>query len=45
MSIEERVEKLEKLVHLILDQMNLIKEDGTAKNPSEHFKPYLREDQ
>ncbi len=45
MSIEERLERLEKLVNLILEQMNLVKEDGSVKNPSEHFKPYMRDEQ
>jgi hypothetical protein len=44
MSIEERLERLEKIVNLILDQMNMRKEDGEVKNPSEHFKPYMRDD-
>lgn len=44
MSVEERLERLEKIVNLILDQMNMLKEDGEVKNPSEHFKPFLREE-
>lgn len=43
MSLEDRVEKLEKLVNMILDNMSMRTKDREAKNPSEHFKPFLRE--
>lgn len=45
MSIEERLERLEKIVNMILEQMHMLKDDGEVKNPSEHFKPYMRENQ
>lgn len=44
MSLEERVEKLEKLVNMILDNMSMRKPDGEAKeDPQRHFKSFLRE--
>lgn len=42
MSIEERVERLEKLVNMILDNMSMRNKDGEVKDPSEHFKTFLR---
>lgn len=44
MTLEERVEKLEKLVNMILDNMSMRKPDGEARDVQQHFKSYLRED-
>lgn len=44
MSIEERVERLEKLVNMILDNMSMRKPDGGVKpDPQRHFKSFLTE--
>lgn len=43
MNIEERVEKLEKLVNMILDNMSMRDSSGDAKpDPKRHFKSFLQ---
>lgn len=44
MSIEERIERLEKLVNMILDNMSMRGPDGRAIDTQKHFQGYLRED-
>lgn len=42
MTLEERVEKLEKLVNMILDNMSM--RDFGEKDPKRHFKPFLQKE-
>ncbi len=41
MTLEERVEKLEKLVNMILDNMSM-RDQG--KDPKRHFRPFLEKE-
>lgn len=45
MSIEERVERLEKLVNMILDNMSMRNAEGEVKqDPKRHFKSFLQKE-
>lgn len=45
MSLEERVERLEKLVNMILDNMSMRTKAGEPKaHPQEHFKGFLQKE-
>jgi len=44
MNLEERVEKLEKLVNMILDNMSMRKQDGEVKDPKRHFRSFLEKE-
>lgn len=45
MSIEERVDRLEKLVNMILDNMSMRTQSGEPRrHPQEQFKPFLRDE-
>ena len=42
--LEQRVERLEKLVNMILDNMSMRDSSGEAKDPRKHFQPFIREE-
>jgi hypothetical protein len=44
MSVEERLERLEKLVNMILDNMSMRAQGGEVKNPQKHFTPFLKKE-
>jgi hypothetical protein len=44
MTLEERIEKLEKLVNMILDNMSMRDSSGDAKDPRRHFKSFLEKE-
>lgn len=42
--LEQRIDKLEKLVNMILDNMSMRDSSGEVKNPSQHFKSFLQKE-
>lgn len=44
MNVEERIERLEKLVNMILDNMSMRATGGEVKDPKRHFKSFLEKE-
>lgn len=42
--LEQRIERLERLVNMILDNMSMRDSNGEAKDPRQHFKSFLQKE-